>query len=97
MEYWQGIMNWSIVGNWKCEICGENKGLTWGIVNGMCRCNNCHTTYMMRIGDKIINIPKIRIKPEYLKAVKKAWNEENIFVDKMDFNEEEWKKYGAQI
>lgn len=75
MEYWKGVMNWPIDPNWECETCGRSPniimgGLTWGFVNGVCRCNHCHTEYSMRDGDTILTTPVSRLKPEYKEPMK---------------------------
>ena len=74
MEYWQGYMNWEKSPDWKCEICGQNQGLTWGFVHAQCRCNVCHTQYRMRNKDgDIVTIPICQLKPEYYEAFKILW------------------------
>ena len=74
IEYWRGYMNWTLDIDWKCEICGENKGLEWGMVHAQCRCNVCHTEYRMRDEeDKIVSKPIVQWKAEYCEAIKAVW------------------------
>jgi len=70
MDYWHGVMNWPINPNWVCEICGGFHGMTWGLVHAECRCNNCHTQYMMRDGQDIVIYPICLLKPEYRQPAK---------------------------
>lgn len=86
MEYWRGQMDWPIDKNWVCETCGLNVGLEWGFVHAQCRCNECHTQYYMRDGDKertILTTPRCMIKDEYKEPVKKAYTKYHIPVDEI--------------
>jgi hypothetical protein len=74
MNYWQGSMNWPLDKDWKCETCGANMGLEWGLVHAQCRCNQCHTEYFMRDGDdKIVTTPICTLKPEYKEPARQIW------------------------
>jgi len=83
MQYWQGRMDWSLDKDWVCETCGHNAGLEWGLVNGECRCNNCHTQYMMRVGKTILTIPRCMLKEEYKQPIKQAYAKYQIPWDEM--------------
>lgn len=77
MEYWQGGMDWNLTPNWKCVVCKEYHGLTWGLETGECRCNHCHTPYQMidysnpQRPPVLTPIPLLR--PEYLKAAQEYY------------------------
>ena len=84
MEYWRGMMNWPIEPDASCETCGNQfagiaggymigVALTWGFVNGECRCDVCHTVYTMRDGETILTQPLSRIKDDYKAAAKAGW------------------------
>lgn len=91
MYYWQGNMNWPLAPDWKCEICGKNEGLTWGLVHAQCRCNNCHTPYRMRDEMEIVvNIPICQLKPEYYEAFKTIWEIYHIPIEEV--NDEQWQE-----
>lgn len=87
MNYWEGNMWWPITEGWKCEICGKNDGLTWGLVHGVCRCNNCHTQYNMRDFDRednpVMETPICRLKSEYKEPLKLAYQKYQVPITKM--------------
>lgn len=87
MNYWYGIMDWPIDGNWKCETCNEWSGLTWGIVHAECRCDKCHSIYTMRDNSKeerpLVTTPISRLKKEYQNAAPYAWEHYQIPLDDM--------------
>lgn len=91
MEYWRGIMDWPLDPDWTCELCGQNHGLTWGFVNGQCRCNNCHTHYYMRddLGQAITR-PKWTIDPQYREAAQRLFTKEGTPID--TWSDETWDK-----
>ena len=66
MEYWKGAMNWPVKDGWKCETCETtNPHMTWGLVHGQCRCNVCHTPYVMKnSNDDTVTEPISDIKEE---------------------------------
>lgn len=72
MNYWSGYMNWPLMEGWFCEVC-NHRGLTWGFVHGICRCDNCHTEYHMRPDGTVINIPFCMLKDDYREAAKVGW------------------------
>lgn len=88
MDYWTGTMDWALVADWKCETCGENIGLTWGMVHAQCRCNMCHTQYTMRDPDlqdsPPVKRPICTLKPEYKKPAKKGWIEHQTPISQWD-------------
>ena len=91
MEYWRGYMNWQLDNDWKCEICGKNEGLTWGLVHAQCRCNICHTQYRMRnIKDEVISKPICQLKPEYYYAAKEGYEALQKPID--EFSDDEWQE-----
>lgn len=76
MNYWRGRMDWPIDERWVCETCNEYHGLTWGMVHAECRCNQCHTQYMMRDSDQartVLTTPKCLLLPEYKNAARMGW------------------------
>jgi hypothetical protein len=92
MEYWRGMMNWPIETEARCETCdmaflSQLSGfpiacsLTWGLVNGECRCDYCHTKYMMRSGDAILTKPISRLKEEYKEAARIGWQRFGTHID----------------
>ena len=86
MEYWKGTMNWPLHKDWKCEVCGENHGLEWGLVHAECRCNKCHTPYMMRARDEkrtILTIPCLYLKEEWIQPVKDGWVVYQRFIEEL--------------
>ena len=91
MNYWQGIMNWPLTKDWKCETCGEYHGLQWGMVNGECRCINCQTQYMMRDDEKILTTPLCLLKPEYKLPAKLAFTKYHKPID--DLTDDEWEEF----
>lgn len=112
MSYWQGAMNWPIDSDWKCEICGmvppgslveflmmQHGGLVWGLRNGDCRCDVCHTQYTMRDWGTEKFAPVTRpiclLKPEYKVAFVKLWAGHHRPVDKI--TDEEWKAAGIVL
>ena len=88
MEYWEGWMDWPLKEGWVCETCGKYAGLTWGLVNGRCRCDICHTEYMMRDGKKIVDIPISMLKPEYKDPARIGW--ERFKEPITDWNDDMW-------
>ncbi len=78
MEYWRGEMDWPLDTDWKCEICGTNSGLEWGLIHAQCRCNSCHSPYWMRDASKpdepIVTRPISGIKDEYKEPIRQAVN-----------------------
>lgn len=93
MEYWQGQMNWPIDIDWVCETCGE-VSLTWGLQHGECRCNTCHTLYVMRDFDKsehpVVTRPISEIKEASKPLLKAGWQKYHTPFD--EWNEEQWTK-----
>ena len=86
MEYWRGGMDWPLDGDWKCETCGRNVGLEWGMVHAQCRCNDCHTQYYMRADNEertILKTPKCMLKDEYKTPLKDAWGKYGIPIDEL--------------
>lgn len=76
-------MNWPIDPEWTCIVCGDF-ALTWGFVNGECRCNRCHAQYDMRDKQgKAIKTPRSRLKPEYVEPAKYAWKQLGCPVDEI--------------
>ena len=77
MEYWEGQMDWGLDNDWVCEICGQYKGLTWGLIHGICRCNQCHTEYSMRDNARedrpVVTRPICLLKNEYREPIKLSW------------------------
>lgn len=88
MDYWRGEMNWPIRADWKCETCGTNSGLTWGLVHGVCRCNTCHTEYCMRVDGEILEVPACDLKPEYAAPAKLGWEKYRVPIS--EFTDEMW-------
>jgi len=88
MEYWRGAMNWPIPPDWKCPICDQRYGLTWGLVHGECRCNLCHAIFSMGASNAMLPAPKLRIRTEYLGAAKSLWAIKRLPLD--EFTQEEW-------
>ena len=92
--YWGDQMNWHIVKDWKCQTCGaEAYYLEWGIVNGLCRCSQCHTHYMMRDGTEVVDTPIVQLRPEYVEAAKVAWKTLGKNVDEV--TDDEWEALGV--
>lgn len=98
MEYWEGNMNWKVDTDWVCETCGKRIGMTWGLVHAECRCDNCHTPYMMRDynkdGDPIITIPISQLKEEYKEPLKLAWQKYSRPIDGL--TKEEWEEFAPK-
>jgi len=91
MEYWKGKMDWQLEPSWKCETCGKSVGLTWGLVNGECRCNLCHTPYYMKDKDgNITSVPKNDIIAKYRDEVKALYEKYQRPIEEIP--EEEYKK-----
>lgn len=90
MEYWRGHMNWPLKDGWVCETCGANPGLEWGLVNGQCRCINCHAQYMMRDGTKVVDTPISQLRIEYKAPTKWAWG--NLHKPEDELTDEDWDK-----
>lgn len=89
IEYWSGKMNWPLEEGWKCETCGHTD-FTWGLIHGVCRCDQCHTQYYMRIDSKDIALPICLLKEKYKEPAKKGW----ILYHKpiSEWTDEEWDK-----
>lgn len=90
MNYWRGIVDWPIKKDWKCETCGSKSFLIWGLVHGQCRCNICHTQYMMRNKDEAVDVPISRLKDEYKSPARKGYEEYKKPISK--FTDDEWDK-----
>jgi len=91
MEYWRGVMDWPLDKDWRCETCGQNVGLEWGMVHAQCRCNDCHTEYYMRDDDEqrtILVTPKCMMKNEYKEPARLAWARYQISIDEL--SDEQW-------
>ncbi len=85
MDYWEGMMDWPLDKEWKCEIC-DSRSLIWGMIHAQCRCTICHAEYTMRdIEDRdiVLTIPFIMIKPEYLNQLKNYWVEKGNQLSKI--------------
>ena len=88
MDYWRGTMNWIIDSDWKCQTCG-NTSLTWGFINGQCRCDTCHTEYFMRENNgEAVFVPICQLMPEYVVAARAGWQLYHKPID--DFTDSEW-------
>ena len=76
-EYWKCYMDWPLDKNWNCETCGTSGPLTWGLMNGRCRCDTCHTQYMMRDYSKeckpIVNMPINKLRDKYKQPAREGW------------------------
>ena len=92
MNYWRGYMDWPIVKGWACSTCGSTGGLIWGIVHGVCRCDQCHTQYKMRNLEtgEITDTPALLLKPEYITPAKIAWNTYHKPISELA--DDEWDK-----
>ena len=84
MDYWKGQMNWLIDKDWVCETCGHNAGLEWGVVKGVCRCNDCHARYTMRDGKTILTTPRSLLRKEYKQPMKQAYAKYHVPWDEMN-------------
>ena len=96
MNYWNGSMNWPLDEDWKCEICGKNYGLTWGLIHALCRCNECHAEYFMRSDDEKnerVTTPILLIKSTFIQAAMKFHRKTGKPVD--DATREEWITLGV--
>jgi trehalose-6-phosphate synthase len=92
MDYWKGQMDWPLDKGWKCETCGVNEGLEWGLVHAQCRCNKCHTEYYMRDeNDKIVTTPICTLKREYKEPAKRLWEKYHIPID--ETNDAQWDEF----
>ncbi len=92
MDYWQGNMNWPINPYWICQTCETSLprfddyilyGLTWGFINGECRCDICHTKYTMREDKTILTTPVCLLKDEYKLPAKLAWKKYHTPIDEL--------------
>lgn len=99
MNAWYGAMNWPIDADWKCETCGYETTnidgigpifgtLTWGLANGVCRCNRCYTQYTMRYDNDVHTTPRCLLKPRYKDAAKALWGKYQIPID--EFTASDW-------
>lgn len=93
-------MDWPLDKDWSCVICGA-RALTWGFVYGECRCDSCHTTYMMRDYraefqprvTRRVTRPISLIKEGWLEPAREAWK---IYSKPLDeLTEDEWTEAGA--
>ena len=95
MNYWRGYMDWPLNSTWKCETCGKNAGLEWGLIHAQCRCNHCHTEYRMRDNQKqIVDTPICQLKEEYKKAARAAVAKYNVAID--EITDEQWDELLAE-
>ena len=95
MDYWSGFMDWTVNKDWVCEICGEYKGMTWGLPHALCRCNNCHAQYTMRDSkDNVVDIPISIIKEEYKEPAKIGYKKYKRPISY--FSKEEWDYFVSQ-
>jgi len=92
MDYWRCEMNWPIDSEWRCEVCGWIAGLTWGFAHGECQCDRCHAVYTMRPDGEIVTVPVCRIKPDWMGATKRLWEEHGIFGE--EATDEQWVAAG---
>ena len=95
MNYWSGYMNWSLDLSWKCEICGKDRGLTWGMIHAECRCDCCHAVYSMRADDErrsVLTRPRLLLKPAFLESAKTAAKAGKVLDD---LTKEEWIALGV--
>jgi len=76
-------MDWPLDKKWVCETCDKNEGLEWGFVNGQCRCNACHTPYMMRDGKDIRTTPRSMLRDESKNPIKQAYTKYQVPFDEM--------------
>jgi hypothetical protein len=97
MEYWSGIMNWPISREWRCETCGEYACLVWGMIHGVCRCDNCHTQYHMRPDGEIVTVPFCLLKPEYKAPARAGWPEYKRAITQWDDSMWDWAFERAEI
>jgi hypothetical protein len=88
MEYWSGIMNAPIEADWVCETCGQEGGkvyggFTWGLVNGVFRCDNCHTQYTVRYDGSFHMKPMCMLKEEYKIPIRQVWEKYHVPISEM--------------
>lgn len=69
--------------------------LTWGLANGVCRCNRCHTQYTMRVDGERVTVPVSMLKPGYQEAAKWAWNKWGQPLDEL--SDYKWDKAIAAV
>ncbi len=95
MDYWRGQMDLRLDADWKCEICGENIGLEWGLIHSECRCNSCHSIYWMRDFTKpdkpVVSKPISGVLPKYKEALRQAINTHKAKFD--DLTDEDIEKF----
>lgn len=88
MDAWRGVMNWPLDYEWVCELCGE-RALIWGFVHGICRCDYCHTQYMMRDADgRILDTPAWLMKEEYKGPAGIGWRTRKTPMD--TWTDDDW-------
>lgn len=85
LGYWDvGPMDWPMVQNWVCEICGSGrKHLVWGLAHGLCRCGVCHMRYKMVNDDGQVLTPICALKSEFFDIVKAAWLSQRIPMEEL--------------
>ena len=92
-------MDWPLDPNWKCETCGGNYALIWGLVHGECRCSLCHAEYTMRDwskeGNPTVTTPISKLKEEYKAPAKLAW--ERFHIPEDELTDEQWQECGAPM
>jgi len=84
MDYWRGIMNLSLPEEWKCQTCETKGPLIWGIINGQCRCYNCHTQYSMRNGIVWVYEPICQLKDDYKTPARLGYEKFRIPISEWD-------------
>jgi len=95
MEYWRGVMWWTVSPEWACIICGH-RGMTWGFVRAECRCDLCHARYFMRDRDgKIINVPITLLKEDFQEPARELWGKYRIPIDQL--TDEQWEEVGIEL
>jgi hypothetical protein len=92
MNYWRGRMSWPLDAGWSCPICGY-RGLTWGLIHGECRCDQCHAIFGMRENGQPVSAPVCYIKEEYFGAAQEAWRTFRAPLDEL--TPEQWSQAGA--
>jgi len=91
MEYWAGQMNWPLADGWKCRVCGEEEpSMTWGLVNGQCRCDVCHAEYWMRTDGEILTVPEISWKEDFVPFVYAYYQAMNTPIS--EWSDSEWER-----
>ena len=89
MDYWTGFMNWDLDPDWACETCKSRGTLIWGFRHAECRCDICHTHYMMRDDNQqIVTRPICMLKPEYWWPAQEGWRRYKSPLD--DWTDEMW-------